>query len=213
MAGNKKVAVPAGRQAAYAARNRAALLVAGQEVLAEIGPSATIEQLAGHAQVSPTTIYKYFTNKDELFIQALGELWHSWVSWAFAQSTTTDRLEASLTVARRLLRVHETHPLLGQVLHNTLKEMPDFFVAADEKSAKRVFIEFADTGKIISEDFEQRFALWTSMYFSLASSVHVTKVLTPDEADIGLGIALSIWGISDARVKKIISRSLDLPTS
>ena len=70
MAGKKKVAEPGGRQAAYAARNRAALLKAGQEVLAEIGPSATIEQLAGHAQVSPTTIYKYFTNKDELFIQA-----------------------------------------------------------------------------------------------------------------------------------------------
>ena len=38
-----------GRQAAYTARNRAALIKAGQEVLAEIGPSATIEQLAAHA--------------------------------------------------------------------------------------------------------------------------------------------------------------------
>ena len=49
-----------GRQAAYSARNRAALIKVAQEVLAEIGPSATIEQLAMHAQVSPTTIYKYF---------------------------------------------------------------------------------------------------------------------------------------------------------
>jgi AcrR family transcriptional regulator len=211
MAGKKKVAEPSGRQSAYAARNRAALLKAGQEVLAEIGPSATIEQLAGHAQVSPTTIYKYFSNKDELFIQALGELWHSWVSWAFAQSTTNDHFEAALTVSRRLLRVHETHPLLGQVLHNTLKEMPDFFIQADEKTAKKVFSEFADAGKIISGDFEQRFTLWTSMYFSLATSVHVTEVLTPDEADIGLGIALSIWGISEAKAKKLISLPLSIP--
>jgi AcrR family transcriptional regulator len=212
MAVKKKVAEPGGRQAAYAARNRAALLVAGQEVLAEIGPSATIEQLAGHAQVSPTTIYKYFTNKDELFIQALGELWHGWISWAFAQSTSTDRLEAALTVARRLFRVKETHPLLGQVLHNTLKEMPDFFIEADEKTAKRVFSEFATAGKIDGENFEQRFGLWTSMYLSLATSVHVTEVLTPDEADLGMGMALSIWGLSEAKAKKIISRTLDLPS-
>ena len=67
MAGKKKAVAPGGRQAAYSARNRAALIKAGQEVLAEIGPQATIEQLADHAQVSPTTIYKYFENKENFF--------------------------------------------------------------------------------------------------------------------------------------------------
>jgi AcrR family transcriptional regulator len=213
MAGKKKVAEPGGRQAAYAARNRAALLKAGQEVLAEIGPSATIEQLASHAQVSPTTIYKYFTNKDELFIQALGELWHGWISWAFEQSSTTDRFEASLTVARRLFRARETHPLLAQVLRNTLKEMPDFFVQADEKTAKRVFTEFAATGKINGDNFETRFGLWTSIYSGLTAAVHVAESLSPEEADVALGIGLSVWGISEAKAKKILSRSLDLPTA
>jgi hypothetical protein len=61
MATKKKAAVLTGnRQAAYSARNRAALIKHAQEVLAEVGPSATIEQLSAHAQVSPTTIYKYF---------------------------------------------------------------------------------------------------------------------------------------------------------
>ena len=45
-----------GRQAAYSARNRARLIKDAQEVLAEIGPSATIEQIASHAEVSPTTL-------------------------------------------------------------------------------------------------------------------------------------------------------------
>ena len=66
MAAKKKAAAPVGRQAAYSARNRAALIKHAQEVLAEVGPSATIEQLASHAQVSPTTIYKYFANKEVL---------------------------------------------------------------------------------------------------------------------------------------------------
>ena len=98
MATKKKVSrEPESRQAAFSARNKARLIKNAQEVLAEIGPSATIEQIAAHAEVSPTTIYKYFANKDELFIQALGEMWHSWVSWAFAQTSTTDDLEAVLT--------------------------------------------------------------------------------------------------------------------
>jgi hypothetical protein len=34
------------------------IIKADQEVVAEIGPSATIEKLTGHAEVSPTPIYK-----------------------------------------------------------------------------------------------------------------------------------------------------------
>jgi hypothetical protein len=49
----KKQAVEAtgSRQAAYSARNRARLIKDAQEVLAEIGRTATIEQIAAHAEV------------------------------------------------------------------------------------------------------------------------------------------------------------------
>ena len=116
MAAKKQaVANPAGRQAAYSARNRAALIKAGQEVLAEIGPSATIEQLAAHAQVSPTTIYKYFENKDVLFVQALAAAWNSWMEWALSQNLSDDRLQRIIEIGRRLLRTGQTHPLFAQM--------------------------------------------------------------------------------------------------
>jgi len=212
MAAKKQTAQVLGnRQAAYTARNRAALIKAGQEVLAEIGPSATIEQLAAHAQVSPTTIYKYFENKDLLFIEALGEMWHGWVPWAFAQTSTTDDFEAAITVVRRIFRVKETHPLFAQVLHNTIKEIPDFFIHADEETAKKVLARLASRGEITNEDFEYRFRLWSSMFIGLMTAVHVTEELSPDQADDALGIALSVWGITPARAKKIISRPVVLP--
>jgi len=53
-----------GRQAAYVARNRQAILEAGKRVLADIGPTATIEQISHEASVTHTTIYKYFANKE-----------------------------------------------------------------------------------------------------------------------------------------------------
>ena len=206
----KKQAVTGNRQAAYSARNKARLIKDAQEVLAEIGPSATIEQIAAHAEVSPTTIYKYFENKDELFVQALGAMWHEWVSWAFAQTSTTDDLEAVIEVNRRLFRAKETHPNFAMVLHNTVKEMPDFFIQADEKTAKRVLTELASTGQITAENFEYRYQLWESTSVGLLSSVHVTETLSPAEADIALGIGMSVWGISEAKAKRLISRPLGL---
>jgi AcrR family transcriptional regulator len=206
----KKQAVTGNRQAAYSARNKARLIREAQEVLAEIGPTATIEQIAAHAEVSPTTIYKYFDNKDELFVQALGEMWHGWVSWAFSQTSASDDLEAVFETARRLFRAKDTHPQFSRVLQNTLKEMPDFFRRADEQTAKRVLRELASAGQLSNENFDYRYELWESLYFGLVASVHATEALSPAEADVAMAIGLSVWGISEAKAKKLISRPLRL---
>lgn len=211
MAGKKQVqAATTSRQAAYSARNRARLIKDAQEVLAEIGPSATIEQIAAHAEVSPTTIYKYFESKDKLFIEGLGEMWHGWMSWAFAQTSTTGELEAVIDVNRRLFRARETHPDFARVLRSTVMEMPDFFRQADEQTAKRVLSELASAGQLVAENFEYRYQLWESLGLGLLNSVYVTESLSPAEADIALGIGLSVWGITEAKAKKLVSRPLRL---
>jgi len=103
MAGKKQVArAPGGRQAAYTARNRAALIKAGQQVLAEIGPQATIEQLVEYAEVSPTTIYKYFENKEVLFAEAFNQSWENWIEWSNQVATPGERLERVLDTGRKL---------------------------------------------------------------------------------------------------------------
>lgn len=211
MAGKKQVqAATTSRQAAYSARNRARLIKDAQEVLAEIGPSATMEQIAAHAEVSPTTIYKYFESKDKLFIEGLGEMWHGWMSWAFAQTSTTGELEAVIDVNRRLFRAKETHPDFARVLRNTVMEMPEFFRQADEQTAKRVLSELASAGQLVAENFEYRYQLWESLSLGILNSVYVTESLSPAEADIALGIGLSVWGITEAKAKKLVSRPLRL---
>jgi AcrR family transcriptional regulator len=211
MAVKKKVAEPGGRQAAYSARNRAALVKAGQEVLAEIGPSATIEQLASHAQVSPTTIYKYFENKDELFIQALAEMWKGWLQWASLEKAPGSRLEMVLDSGRKIFWARKTHPLFADMLHNCLEQMPNFLVLSDQGIGKKVFSEIAASGEIKQDDFDQRFVLWTNTYTGLLKSVFVYEELTAAEANVAFGIGLSVWGISDAKAKKIIARPLSFP--
>ena len=211
MAVKKQGQEPAGnRQAAYSARNRARLIKDAQEVLAEIGPSATIEQIAAHAEVSPTTVYKYFENKDQLFIEALGEAWVGFLIWSSQINTPGDRFEKTLDIGRRVFWARQTHPLFAQMLHNCLNQMSEFLILADKGEGKNAFRAIAASGEFKEEDFDERYVLWTSLYVGLLKSVFVTEELSPENANVAYGIGLSVWGVSEAKAKKIISRPLGL---
>ncbi len=209
MAVKKQAAAATGsRQAAYSARNRARLIKDAQEVLAEIGPTATIEQIAAHAEVSPTTVYKYFENKDQLFIEALGEAWVGFLIWSSQSKAPGDAFERTLDSGRKLFWARQTHPQLAQMLHNCLNDMSEFLIQSDNGEGKKAFYEFAKAGHLELEDFDKRFLLWTNIYNGILKSVFVTEELAPSEANAAFGIGLSIWGVSEAKAKKLISRPL-----
>ena len=199
------------RQAAYSARNRARLIKDAQLVLAEIGPSATIEQIAAHAEVSPTTIYKYFENKDQLFVESLEVAWLDFISWANLHPVPGDMLELILDNGRKLLWARKSHPLYADMLHNCLNQMPDFLVLSDKGVGKKIFSALAASGDFKQEDFEKRFVLWTNLYTGILKSVFVTEELSPSEAEVAFAIGLSVWGISEAKAKKLVSRPLLFP--
>jgi AcrR family transcriptional regulator len=197
------------RQAAYSARNRARLIKDTQELLADIGPSATLEQIATYLEVSPTTIYKYFENKEQLFAAALNEAWVDFLIWANSQKIPGERLERVLDSGRKLFWAKKTHPLFARMLHNCLNQMPDFALQVDQGDGKKIFKELAKSGEIKRENFEERYLLWTHIYTGLLKSVFVTEELSPAEAELAFAIGLSVWGISDSKAKKLISRPLE----
>ena len=209
---SKKLATHAsgGRQAAYSARNRSALIAAAQEVLAEVGPSATIEQLAAHAQVSPTTIYKYFDKKEALFAEAFSQLWEEWIQWSNQTRGTGDALEIVLDTGRKLFRIKQHDPILAAVLHNVLKD-PHFALEAVQGEAARVFGTLAKKSLVKSENLDERLILWQYIYLGIFISLYVSAEISVDEADSAFAIGLSVWGISEAKAKKIISRPLSFP--
>ena len=208
----KKQAVqaPGGRQAAYSARNRAALIKVAQEVLAEVGPSATIEQLAAHAQVSPTTIYKYFANKEVLFSEAFSQMWEEWIHWSNETRSPGEPLETVLDAGRKLFRIKQHDPILAEVLHNVVRD-PQFAMNAVQGEAAKVFRTLAKMGAVKSEDLDERLILWQNIFTGICVSLYGTEEISPEEADLAFGIGLSVWGISEAKAKKIISRPLTFP--
>jgi AcrR family transcriptional regulator len=211
MATKKQAASVAGnRQAAYSARNRAALIKHAQEVLAEIGPSATIEQLSAHAQVSSTTIYKYFANKEVLFSEALSQLWEEWIKWSNETRSPGEPIEMLFDAGRKLFRIKQHDPILAQVLHNVVKD-PEFAMNALAGEGEKALTALAKMGAIKSEDLEVRLILWRNIYTGICVSLYGNETISPEEADVAFGIGLSVWGITEAKAKKIISRPLVFP--
>jgi hypothetical protein len=55
--------------------------------------------------------------------------------------------------------------------------------------------------------------LWRIIFTGIITSLYVTEEISVDEADTAFGVALSIWGISEDRAKKLASRVLTFPTA
>jgi len=199
--------IPGSRQAAYMARNRAEIIAAGQKVLAEIGPTATIEQIAEYAQVSTTTLYKYFPSKEILFSEALKDIWEKWVTWSHGGEEREESLEVFLDTARKLFWVKQTHPLFAKILQNTLSN-PAFIINSVRKSGEQILRSLAQRDALKNEDFEKRLLIFGYSCAGILTAVHVTQEISPTEAEVSLGLALSVWGLSEKKAQNLVTRKL-----
>jgi len=109
-----------GRKHAYFARNRAALLRSAQAVLADRGAGATIEEFASAADVSISTIYKHFENRDALIQSAVVAGMDEWeAAMLDAMSSVSDPLELLVLPIRLFIKMPKTHPVLAKAAFNS----------------------------------------------------------------------------------------------
>ena len=208
MANKSSLEKPSDSLSPASARNRLALIKSAQEVLAEIGPDATVEQFVAYAKVSPTTIYNHFYNKEALFKEALAQAWREWIDWAHGGVPADESLEVAIDVCRRLFRVAKTHPEFSRLISKALVN-PAFIIDAVQEDALPAAKRFARLGQINKAEFDKRIRLFSYCVTGILSSVHTTNELSPSEADASLVIALGILGVSPAKAKSIISRPLE----
>lgn len=198
------------RQSAYIARNRAALIKSAQVVLAEVGLHATMEQLATTANVSPTTIYKYFESKDALLSEALSDAWQEFMLWAHGDEIPGSSFQGMLNVFRKLLRAEQSHPHFARILKNTLSDT-SFVINAVRPLAMATIKTAASKEEIAIDQFEARVYLWGYSLAGIMSAVFVTRELSPKKADDSLAISLQILDISKAKARKLVSHPLVYP--
>jgi AcrR family transcriptional regulator len=209
MSGPKSSSPPnSGRKAAYVARNRLSLLKSTQELLAVKGTSVTIEELAEHAEVAVSTIYKHFKDKDALIAAAVLWGFKSWEEWALEQvSDIEDPLEQLVTPMRLFVRAHKTHPDHAKSLVNFFGLITKF--APEVQANLATHIELLSKIKILNIENSVAAAnnIFAIMAFTLIDQTTNPKAKTAD-ADFAIRSALSMLGISPEMAKKLTETKL-----
>ena len=197
-----------GRKAAYVARNRLALLKSTQEVLAIKGETATIEDIAEHAQVAVSTIYKHFKDKDALIGATILWGFKTWEEWALEQvANIQDPLEQLVTPMRLFVRAHETHPDHAKSLVNFFGLISTYAMEVHENLTAH--INLLSKVKILEIENSAAVAknIFAIMTFTLMEQTKSPKAKI-SEADKAIRSALSMLGIKDDLAKKLTESKL-----
>lgn len=184
------------RKAAYVARNRAALIVAAQEVFALSGPATTIDEIAHHAGVASSTVYKHFSTREELFDIAVNTAMESFENDIFSGITEiSDPLERLVLPMRKFLRIQESHPLYARLAQNNFAEIT--MRLQNPGSLRTNILELAARGVISSDNIEARQRNLVACISAALGYQLLEPSSTPEDGDIALEVALSMLGVSE----------------
>ena len=192
-----------GRKSAYVARNRASLLRSTQELLAEVGPEASIDQFAEAAEIAVSTIYKHFENKEALVEAAFVEAFHDWEEWADQiLPETKDPMENLIMPMRLFLRLKKTHPLYAAMSARNLADLPKYFHGTEEGMIEHI----GELMKAKIIDIDSPAIRIRSISACILAGL-ADQLLNPSakesDADATVEVILSILGISPAKAKKL----------
>jgi AcrR family transcriptional regulator len=202
-----------GRKAAYFARNRAALILATQELLGEKGWGATIEEVATNAEVAVSTVYQHFDSKEELFRACVLEAWEKFESWAIvAASSLKDPLEQLVVPMRLMFRLATTHPMYSRMISKNQNELAPLIPTitknlglAMRKLLKAKVLDFSHPDIRITN-------LEAVILRIFLAQLDEQKTKSP-EADLALALALPMLGISASIADAITTSPLPVDAS
>ena len=200
-----KVSAPEslGRKSAYVARNRAALLRSTQQVLAEIGPDASIDRFAEAAEIAVSTIYKHFENKEALIAAANFQAFHDWQHWAdqFLQKIK-DPIEDLVLPMRLFLRLGKTHPHYAAMIAHDVSGAPKYFPEIEAGLVQHVNDLIKAKILTIDNPVIRIRSISACLLAGLADQLLNPKSKEAD-ADATIEVILGILGISATKAKKM----------
>lgn len=200
----------AGRKAAYFARNRAAIVSTTQVLLGDLGWQATIDQVAEHAGVSVSTIYKHFETKEQLFETCITEAWGDWEKWAFALvAESDDPFEQLVLPMRLMLRTDITHPIFAKMFATNLGPVAEL-VPQFTKNLGLHLRKLAESGVITVDNLDIRIRNMKAILLR-AFQDHIQDPKGEiSDADLAIELGLPLLGISPAKAKSLMALPLPI---
>jgi AcrR family transcriptional regulator len=171
--------------------------------LADIGPSATIDQVSEVAGLSVSTIYQHFDSKELLFQSAIGLAMIEWQEWVDEYlEEDLDPLEERIIPARLFLRLKESHPLYARMAARNLNAIALFIPEISGGFSKHVR-ELAKANVIKIDNLDIRIQSFSAAIFAALSNQLLNPKSKIVDADIAIEVGLALLGISPAKAKKL----------
>jgi AcrR family transcriptional regulator len=177
-------------------------------VLETFGIDATTAQIQSVTGVSPTTLYRYFKNRETFLLESFGSLWAPWIKQCLdLASKFDDELIALVFPIRMLLSVNETDPTLAAIMAHK-----DFQVESAFPEFQNDFIQhyrsLVEKGVLPNDRAEARILPFSGAVLAVLKSAFLG--LNSEQANEGLEIALSLLNLSNAQIKKVMKVPLPL---
>lgn len=197
-----------GRKGAYVARNRSALIRATQEVLAEQGSEATIEDIAAQAQISVSTIYKHFENREDLCAAALEAAMHDWEQWALTVSgQSSDPLAQLIIPMRLMMRLKDSHPFYANLVSKNLTQAARYIPLLSIGLSAHIKA-LMKNGILEMDNPEVRIRNLQGVLFGALSNQLLNPQAKDADGDTAIEIALGMLMISPVKAKKLAHEKL-----
>ena len=212
MAVAKKTMVPPalGRKANFVARNRQSIIAGTQEVLAEFGPAATIDQVAESTGVAVSTLYMHFSSKEELFQITLQSAFLEWEAWVREHtSTISNDLERLVAPMRVFVRVKKTHPHYAKLVAKNFETVSQIMPLMTLQLQSEIYA-LVDSGKLKTSDIPIRAQNIAAVVVAQLREQLTNPKAKLKDADKAIEVALAMLGISPGIAKKITMAELPI---
>ena len=192
-----------GRKAKAMARNRARHVRSAQELIIMVGPQATIDEFAEHAEVAVATLYKHFGSKEGMVLAAVEDALQRWEQWMMqVVAPISDPLEQLVASLRVILRTRDTRPMEGAIMARAgqANMAPLDHLGAGFQQAVALLVQ---QGLLPADHIEARARALLAVVADEGIRQMSTPTATPEEADTVLEWALPMLGISPAKAKRL----------
>jgi AcrR family transcriptional regulator len=203
MAAAKEPTTPvSGGYTAHNERSRAAFLSDGVRVLETFGPYATTSQIQSITGVSPTTLYRYFKNRETFLSESFGSIWVPWLQKALdLASKFDDELITLVFPMRMILGLNQTNPSLAAIMSHKDFQLQSAFPEFQNDWVSH-YRSLVKAGVLPNEQAEARVLPFSGAMLVLIKSVF--QGLDPHQANEGFKVALSMLNLSNAQIKKVM---------
>ena len=194
--------------AAHNERSKAAFLRNGQDILETFGLNATTQQIKSVTGVSPSTLYRYFRNREAFLAESFESIWSPFIQSSLDQASEfDDGLIAMVYPLRMVLTVNQTNPKLAAIIGHKDFTAEEIYLEIRRDWVTH-FQSLVETGELPNDRTEARMLVFTgSMIFLVRNAV---RGLNSEQANEGLELALSALGLSDAQIEKVMKVPLQL---